>query len=193
MVTMSDISNDETARIHASIEAAEARAQAYIAFVSVPESDHYALYPIVWGALVALIAAGVIALFWPALGPVKIVMGEGILFIAVSLVLEWPPLKLLVVPGHVKRAHACAFAHREFAARILASPERRGGVLLFVSLGERYAELIADREAHARVGQEAWDRIFGEFTATAQGGHVADAAVTAIEACGAALASHPPR
>jgi putative membrane protein len=67
------------------------------------------------------------------------------------------------------------------------------GVLLFVSLGERYAELIADREAHARVGQETWDRILAGFTAGAQSGHVADAAVAAIEACGAALESHPPR
>jgi putative membrane protein len=190
---MSDISKDETKCIHASIEAAEARAQAYIAFVAVPESDHYALYPIVWGALIALIAAGVIALFWPRFGSVEIVIGEGVLFIVISLILEWRPLKLLVVPAHIKQARARAFAHREFAARILASPERRGGVLLFVSLGERYAELIADREAHARVGQEAWDRIFAEFTAGAQGGHVADAAVAAIAACGAALESRPPR
>jgi putative membrane protein len=95
----------------------------------------------VWGALVALVAAGVIALIH--LAPLSFRDGfaaEAVLFCVVSLVLEWQPLKLLFVPGHIKRAHARAFAHREFAVRILASPERRGGVLLFVSLGERYSE-----------------------------------------------------
>jgi putative membrane protein len=187
------LGTEDISHIHAAAAAAETRANAHIAFVAVPESERYALYPIVWGALIALVAAGIAAFIWHPLSFRDGFAAEAVLFCLVSLVLEWRPLKLLIVPTHIKHARARAFAHREFAARILASPERRGGVLLFVSLGERYAELIADREAHARVGQDAWDRIFGEFTATAQGGHVSDAAVTAIEACGAALASHPPR
>jgi putative membrane protein len=182
---------DETARIHLAVTAAEARAQAHIAFVVVPASDRYALYPVVWGALIAFVAAGIAAFVWRGLDIRDGFAMEAVLFCVVSLVLEWRPLKLLLVPARIRRAHARAFAHREFAARILASPERRGGVLLFVSLGERYAELIADREAHARVGQEAWDRIFADFTAKAQSGHVTDAAVAAIEACGAALAQRP--
>jgi putative membrane protein len=187
----SHLTEDETARIHAAIVAAEARAQAHIAFVAVPVSDRYVLYPIVWGALVAFVAAGIAVSLWRSLDVLDGFAAEAVLFCLVSLVLEWQPLKLLVVPTHIKHARARALAHREFAARILASPERRGGVLLFISLGERYAELIADRGAHLRVGQEAWDRIFSEFTARAQSSHVADAAVAAIEACGAALASHP--
>ncbi len=189
----SHLGKEETARVHAAVTASEARANAHIAFVAVPASDRYALFPIIWGALIALVAAGVGAFIWRNLDIRDGFAAEAVLFCLVSLILEWRPLKLLIVPAHIKQARARAFAHREFAARILASPERRGGVLLFVSLGERYAELIADREAHARVGQEAWDRIFADFRTRAQSSHVADAAVTAIEACGAALASHPTR
>ena len=187
------LDKDETARIHAVLTADEARAHAHIAFVAVPVSERYALYPIVWSALIALLAAGIASFAWRHLSFGDGFAAEAVLFCIVSLVLEWRPLKLLIVPTHIKHSHARALAHREFAARILASPDRRGGVLLFVSLGERYAELIADREAHARVGQETWDRILAGFTAGAQSGHVADAAVAAIEACGAALESHPPR
>ena len=187
------LTQDETARIHGAVATAEARAQGHIAFVVVPVSDRYALYPIVWGALIAFIAAGIASLVWRKFDIRDGFAAEVVLFFVVSLVLEWRPLKLLIVPKPIKHDRARTLAHREFAARILASPERQGGVLLFVSLGERYAELIADREAHARAGQEAWDRIFAEFTAKAQGGHVANAAVVAIEACGAALASHPAR
>jgi putative membrane protein len=189
----SHLTKEEIARVHTAVAAAETRANAHVAFVAVPSSDRYALYPIVWGALVALVAAGIASFIWYPVSFRDGFAAEAVLFCTVSLVLEWQPLKLLFVPGHIKRAHARAFAHREFAARILASPEQRGGVLLFVSLGERYSELIADREAHRRVGQETWDRIFAEFTASAQTGPVADAALAAIEACGTALASHPPR
>lgn len=185
------LTKEETERIHAAVTAAETRAQAHIAFVAVPACDRYALYPIMWGALVAFVAAGIAAFVWRDLDIRDGFAAEAVLFCLVSLVLEWQPLKVLIVPRHIKHARARAFAHREFAARILASPERRGGVLLFVSLGERYAELIADREAHARVGQDAWDRIFAGFTTAAQSSHVADAAVAAIEACGEALESHP--
>jgi len=187
----SRLTHEETARIHAAVAAAEARANAHIAFVAVPASDRYALYPIVWGALIAFVVAGIAAFVWRDLSIRDGFAAEAVVFCVVSLILEWRPLKLLIVPAHIKQARARAFAHHEFAARILAGPERRGGVLLFVSLGERYAELIADREAHARVGQETWDRIFTGFTAQAQSSHVADASVAAIEACGAALASNP--
>jgi len=187
------LTEQETARIQAAVTAAETRARAHIAFVAVPMSERYALHPIVWGALIALVAAGIGSFIWHPLSFRDGFAAEAVLFCVVSLVLEWQPLKLLLVPGHIKRDHARALAHREFAARILASPERKGGVLLFVSLGERYAELIADREAHIRVGQDAWDRILAGFTTAAQSGHVADAAVAAIEACGAILESHPPQ
>ncbi len=184
---------EEHARVQAAIAGAEARAGAHIAFVAVPASDRYSLYPIVWGALITLVAGGIAAFVWPHLGFRQGFAGEAAAFTLVSLLLDWGVLRHLVVPGHVKRAHARAFARREFAARILASPERRGGVLLFVSLAERYVELMGDREAHARVGQEAWDRILGEFVAAAKSGRLADGAISAIDACASVLAAHSSR
>jgi putative membrane protein len=182
------LSHDDRIRIQAAVKSAEARANAHIAFVAVPASDRYALYPVVWAALIAMVAAGIAAFMFHHVGFKLGLAGEFALFVVLSAVFEWRPLKLLLVPARSKRAHAQVLAHREFAVRILASHERRGGVLFFLSLGERYAELIADREAHARVGQETWDRIFADFAATAKSGRLADAAQAAIEACGAALA-----
>jgi putative membrane protein len=104
-------------------------------------------------------------------------------FIVVSLLFDWWPLRLVLVPRQVRNRHAQALAHREFAARILASAERKGGVLFFVSLGERYAEIIADRETHARVGDAAWNTIVGDYLAAAKQGRIADGILTAISAC----------
>lgn len=182
------LSVEDKARIHAAIAAEEARCHVHIAVSVVPASDRYALYPIAWGAVAALAAGGVMALGWPHLHLREAFAIEAGVFIVASLLFDWWPIRLVLVPRHVRARHAQALAHREFAARILASRERKGGVLFFVSLGERYAEVIADRETHARVGDVAWKQIVGNYLAAAKQGRIADGIVTAIVACSATIA-----
>jgi putative membrane protein len=66
-------------------------------------------------------------------------------------------------------------------------------MLFFVSLSERYAELIADHALHQAAGQAAWDSIVGDFTAEAARGRLADGIVKASNACGALLEKHHPK
>ena len=186
------LSADDKSRIGAAVTAAEARTNVHIAVSIVPASDRYALFPTGLGAVVALFAGGVIALVWPHF-PLRQAFGvEVVAFIVVSLLLDWWPLRMRVVPRHIQRQRAQAMAHREFAARILASRERKGGVLLFVSLGERYAEIIADRDAHARVGTGTWDRILSDYTAAAGSGRIIEGILAAIDACVAAIGTDGP-
>jgi putative membrane protein len=60
-------------------------------------------------------------------------------------------------------------------------------LLLFVSLGERYAEILADREMHNRVGPDAWNRIVAGLVTAAKSGRIADGIVATIEACAAGI------
>lgn len=181
------LSTDEKSRIHAAIAAAEARTHVHLAVSVVPASDRYALFPLAWGAVAALFAGGVMALGWPHLPLREAFAIEAGVFIVASLVLDWWPLRLRLVPRHVRGRHAQALAHREFGARILANGERKGGVLFFVSLGERYAEILADRETHARVGDAAWNRIVADYIASARRGRIADGIVAAIDSCAAVI------
>ncbi len=66
-------------------------------------------------------------------------------------------------------------------------------MLFFVSLGERYVEVIADRDIHARVPEGIWDRIVADFIAAVKAGRLADGFIAAIEACAAVLETHYPR
>ena len=95
------------------------------------------------------------ALFWPGMALSRAFLCEALAFVTFSILFDWLPMRLLLVPASLRRARARDFAHREFAAQILTT--HQGGMLLFVSLGERAVELLADRELHARVGQQAWD------------------------------------
>ena len=96
------------------------------------------------------------------------------------------------MPKRVKHAHAWQLAHREFNAHVLAAPAQQHRILLFVSLGERYVEIIADHETHALAPDGTWNKIVDEFLATVKAGHVADGVLAAIAACGAILKEHHP-
>jgi uncharacterized membrane protein len=78
-------------------------------------------------------------------------------------------------------------------AHFASSEAGRERILFFVSLGERYVEMIiADHDTHARVPRDVWNKIVGDFTAAVKGGHVADGILTAIVSCGAILKTHYP-
>ena len=183
----------ERERIHAATAAVERRTSAVFALAIVHVSERYLLYPLIWGAALSLTATGVLALLHPELGIGLGFAVNAALFIVLSLILDWLPLRLRLVPRRARHARARQLAHREFAARILANAQRRNGVLFFVSLGERYVEVIADRDIHARVPQGTWDRIVADFIAAVKAGRLADGFVTAIEACAAVLETHYPR
>jgi putative membrane protein len=185
-------SEAERARLHAAAEAVRARTAARFEIAVAPVSDRYLLYPVAFGAFAALVTGGLLALFVPAMSLRLGIVCEAAAFGLLSLALEWAPLKLLLVPRRLRHQRAREFAHRAFAARILAAHERRPGMVVFLSLGERYIELVTDDELDRHIDQAAWNRIVAAYTAAARRGNLADALEDAITACGVELAQHFP-
>ncbi len=187
------LSHDDRARIQAALAQADAKTSARFAAVVVRATDHYTLYPLLWGAMAAFVVGAVIAIAAPALSLRLGVMVEAGVFALAAFALEWFPARLLAVPPRVKHERARAMARREFAARVLAPAGHREGVLFFVALGERHVEILATREIHARVGDAQWNTIVAAFTDAAGHGKVADGVLAAIDACAAHLATHFPQ
>jgi len=193
VIPKNPLTADEQVRVHAAVAAVERRSSAGFALVVVPVSDRYALFPLVWSGLLAIAAGGALALLRPGLGIGAGFIVEALVFVVSALLMEWLPLRLRLVPEHVRQTQAHQLAHREFAARILANARHRNGVLFFVSLGERHVEVVADRDIHARVAAGAWERIVADFIAAVRADRLADGFIAAIEACGAVLEAHCPR
>jgi putative membrane protein len=187
------LSQSDRARIHAALAQADAKTSAHFAAVIVPVADRYTLYPLLWGAMAAFLAGALLAIAKPALSLRFGVVIESIVFGAVAFALDWFPARLLAVPARVKRERASRMAHREFAARILASATHREGILFFVALGEHHVEILATREVHAKVGAEEWNAIVARFTKTAAQGRIADGVLVAIDDCAGHLATHFPQ
>ncbi|MCY1365428.1 hypothetical protein D9M69_522730 [compost metagenome] len=70
--------------------------------------------------------------------------------------------------------------------------EHRTGILLFVSMAEHYAEVIADAGIHARVEQEEWNGIVATLIHHASRKQIAEGFVLAIGQAGILLEMHFP-
>lgn len=178
---------DERQRIDAAINDVERRTAADIALVVARVSDHYSLYPLVWSGLAALALAAVTAMARPAMPARNVILIQLSALIALTLLFGWLPIRLSLVPKRVKHEHARQLAHLEFAAHAAQGGPQRSRILLFVSMGEHYVEIRADRETHALAREGTWDRIVVDFAATVKKGRLADAIITAVEALGAVL------
>jgi putative membrane protein len=189
---MAALGADDRARIRAAKAAVEQRTAAELAVVVVPVSDHYPFVGLVWAAAAAFGVAVIVTLVAPDLEPVEALAIQAVALVLFALLFDWMPVRLRLAPRHLKHARARQLAHREFAAHIISGAPHRNRVLLFVSLGERYVEIIADRGTHALVPEGTWDRIVAEFLAKVKAGAVTDGVLAAIAACGQVLETHHP-
>ena len=66
------------------------------------------------------------------------------------------------------------------------------GILIFVSLAEHYARIVAGTAISVRVPQSRWQEAVDALVAHTRNGRIAEGFVTAIEMCGEELAKHFP-
>ena len=96
------------------------------------------------------------------------------------------------VPGFVKRRRAHEAALREFTARGLTRTKGRTGVLLYIALQERYAEVLADTGIDGLVDDGVWRGIIEALLAAAREDRLTEGLIKAVDAVGAELARHAP-
>jgi putative membrane protein len=184
-------SQDDHDAIAAAIRAAEARSCGQIVCVLSHASSDYAYVPILWSTALALLAP------WPLiylthLSAQKIYLWQLAVFVAAGLVLSWMPLRMALVPGLLRRTLAHRAALEQFVVRRIANTKNRCGVLIFVSLAERYARIIADEGVAEKVPNAEWQAAIDALTGHMRDGRIAAGFIAAIERCGAVLAAHAP-
>lgn len=184
-------------RISASIRAAEKTTTGEIYCVLARSSSSY-FFPSTFVVTVAMlvISAVLVAVLdyrWYVVDPFILVMAQILAFAATLLVLAlFPGLRIHLVPKRVRYARAHENAVKQFLARNVHVTDARTGVLIFVSMAERYAEVVADSGINSKVPQAEWNRIVGGLIDAASGHRLTDGYITAIDAVGALLAAHFP-
>lgn len=188
---MNFISKKDCTRIAHAIAAAEKKTSGEIIAVVARRSDDYRFIPLLWAALIALATPPVlfIATQWRG---TTIYAAQLAVFAAMAVAVLWPQLRNALVPAAIKRARAHARAMEQFLAQDLHTTRGRTGVLIFISVAERYAEVIADEGIYKKVPPGIWDDAVAELTVEIARGRAGDGLVAAIEICGGVLAEHFP-
>jgi putative membrane protein len=188
---MSFVSSEERERVSRAIARAEKKTSGEIVAVVAASSDDYAFIPLMWAALAALAVPLVmfLATDWPA---VHIYALQLAVFAGLALIVQWWPLRIALVPKSVKRARTHRHAMEQFLAQNLHTTKGRTGVLLFVSVAERFAEVIADEGIYKKVPPETWDGVVDVLTEHIVRGQGAEGFVAAIGICADVFEEHFP-
>jgi len=186
------ISAQDRERISQAIHAAEANTSGEIICVLARTSSHATALPVLIAAAAALALPWAL-LFFTALPLDRILMAQIALFAVLAAVLSLPTVRVALMPRRARRAIAHRAAMEQFAIRDLARKPDRSAILIFVSLAERYARIIADEGIAQRVPQAHWQAAIDALIAHMRDGRIADGFVSAIELCGKQLAEHYPR
>lgn len=197
------------ADIAAAIRAAEQGTSGEIYCVVAEEASDYAEAPIAAGALAALVLpallllAGLTPASWAAAhvaaaqsqvlaAVATLLIAQGVLFVLVAALASIPAVRRLITPAPLKRMRVRERALEQFLAKNLQRTQRRTGVLIFVSLADRMAELLADEGVNKLIAPGAWEAPMASLTQAMRKGELVQGLQAAIAQCGALLAQHAP-
>jgi putative membrane protein len=206
------ITDADRQKVSAAIAAAEANSSGEIVAVATPISDAYHDVALHW-ALVPLFAV----LAWAAWAPTALVWWYNFLFGGWSpdptlsqlltllmvfaalkftvalLVLKWMPLRLLLTPAATKHRRVRRRAVAIFQAAAAGRTAGKTGILIYLSLRERRAEIVADEAILKVTDEHTWGEAMTALIAEVREGRPGDGIVAAIERVGVVLAEHFPR
>jgi putative membrane protein len=185
------ISTQDRERISTAIRAAEAKTSGEIVCVLAQTSSGATALPILIAAVVALALPWLLVAF-TAMPVNRILLLQTMVFFALAMLLCLPRVRVAVVPRAARRAVAHRAAMEQFSIRGIARKKGHTGILIFVSLAERYARIIADEGIAARVPQSHWQGAIDALVAHMRGGRIADGFIAAIDVCGKVLETHFP-
>lgn len=189
---MTFLNEEQKQRLRAQIEEVEKQTSGELVTVIARQSDPYPYVPLLWASVIALSLLPLMGLAGLRfeLTTVSIIQLGG--FLVLSTLFRWPPLKMRLIPKQTKLRRAARSAREQFLEQGLHHTRDRSGVLIYVSVGERYVEILADKGINEKVDQSQWDGIVADFIQAVKKGRTAEGFEQAVAACGAVLAEHFP-
>ena len=206
------LTEDDHAKVSAAIAAAEAKSDGEILAVATPLSDPYHDVALHWAVLVLIAVLAWAAAcpscldWWPDLflggwrpEPTLrehftfLLILAVLKFTAVLLILRYMPLRLALTPGATKTRRVRRRAIAMFKAAAERRTVGRTGVLIYLSMGERRAEIVADEAITKVTTPETWGEAMAALLVDVKAGRPGDGIAAAVEQVGVVLAEHFPR
>jgi len=109
-------------------------------------------------------------------------------FLIVRFALAWMPLRMALTPGRTKSRRVRRRAIELFRTGCELKTRGRTGVLLYVSLAEHRAEIVADKAIAHQVEPEVWGDAMVALVDEVKAGRPGHGIAAAVEKIGAVLA-----
>jgi putative membrane protein len=187
-----ELSDADRACLSAAIRTSEQRTAGEIVCVLARTSSVGATaLPVLIAALLALLVPWLLMAL-TALSLHLILSIQVLVFLVLFAVSCFPAVQVVLMPRAVRRALAHRAAMEQFVIRGVSRTKHRTGILIFVSLAERYARIIADDGIAARVPKAQWQSAVDTLVDHIRQDRVADGFIAAIAICGDVLAAHFP-
>ena len=209
---ISHVSEADHDIVTAAVAAAEAHTSGEIVTVVAAKSNDYDDVALVWASVVAFVAMSIIALFpgfyrglydWMTGGWgheltanewLGTVIAIGVLkWIGTWLILLWRPLRMALTPRAIKAQRVRARAIDLFKVGTEARTIGRTGVLLYLSLKEHRADIVADEAIAAKVAADVWGDAMAGLIERVRVGQPGEGMAEAVRQMGIVLTEHFPR
>jgi putative membrane protein len=209
---MAYLSEEEHLRVTAAVSAAEAHTAGEIVTIIADRSDGYNDVNLAWSALFAFLLLSLLPFIadavldalapfhggwnvaWEAPGIFGAAAAIGIVaFLLATAVQLWTPLKFALIPGRIKTDRAENRAIDLFKASAESRTHGRTGILIYLSMQEHRAEIVADEAITALVPDDTWGEAMAAMLAELKHGRIADGMIAAVGRVGVVLAEHFPR
>lgn len=209
---MSYLNEEQHRIVSTAVKEAELNTSGEIVTVLADRSDGYSDVALWWAAGLAFTMMSLFAAlpepflgFWDAIiggwshewttGELaSMTIGLGLLTFVIALgVQQWQPLKFLLIPNPVKtaRAHEQAIKHFKVGAERRTSGAT--GVLIYLSMREHRAEIVADDSIAEKVDAEVWGEAMGDMINHIKRGDIAGGMAVGVRDVGFILSQHFPR
>ena len=206
------LSEADRASVGAAVTAAETDTDGEIVTIITQRSDEYRDVALIVAALAMLLVTAIAAidtrlLDLPAaawgggwgeapshvLRLAALLVAQAAVFWLVLLVLRKPSWRIALTPGRVRARRVRGRAIRYFKVGAEKRTTARVGVLLYLSLDERLAEIVADAAIHAKVPPERWGEAMVALVDEVRLGRPAAGMVAAVGQIGVIVAEHFPK
>jgi putative membrane protein len=206
------LTESDHAKVTAAVAAAEAQTDGEIVTVVARQSDDYHDVALHWAVLGMLLVLAVLAVWpgvalwlhahlidpWathvPAAELFAIALGLlAIKFLIVRAILLWTPLRMAMTPPSTKSRRVRRRAVDYFRIGAEKNTRARTGVLLYLSLAEHRAEIVADQAIASKVAPEVWGAAMAALIDAVKDDRPGDGMAAAIAQIGVVLGEHFPR
>ena len=209
---MSLLSPEDHALVTAAVAAAEAQSDGEIVTIVAGRSDAYHDVALHYAILAMLLVPAILAflpqgwidwiegllLGWngeftrPALMVALFVL-LALAFLIVRLILTSMPLRMAMTPGRTKSRRVHRRAIELFRSGCELKTRGRTGILIYLSLAEHRAEIVADEAIAAQTEPEIWGEAMEVMIEEVKAGRPGVGMAAAVEKVGAVLARVIPR